>query len=75
MNHLNTELKDYCNAGPDMVKFAADAKEFLAKLELYKRMENYNAKKAKYTEDKLKESVNEITTQLFIDEIEEKMYL
>lgn len=75
MNHLNTELKDFCNAGPDMLKFASDAKQFFTKLEFYKRMENHHAKKVKYAEDRLKENVDEITTKLFVDKIDEKIYL
>lgn len=74
MNDLNTELKDFCNQSPDMAQFAADANAFLARLEFYKRMENYHAKKVKYAEDKLKERVGEITTKLFVDEILEKIY-
>lgn len=75
MNDLNTELKDFCDKCPDMVKFAADTNAFLAKLEFYKRMENYYARKVKYAEDKLKERVDEVTTKLFVDEIVEKIYL
>lgn len=58
-----------------MVKFCADAKVFFAKLEFYKRMENYCAKNVKYAEDRLKERVDEITTKLRVDEIDEKIYL
>lgn len=75
MDHLNAELKDFCNTGPNMEQFAEDTKAFLAKLEFYKKMENYCAQRVKYAEDRLKEKVNEITTELFVDEIEEKIYL
>lgn len=75
MNDLNTELREFCDKRPDMIKFAADTNTFMKKLEFYMKMENYYAKKVKYAEDKLKEKVDELATKLFVDEIEEKIYL
>lgn len=75
INFLTTELKDFCNGAPDMSTFATDAKVFFKKFEFYIKMENYHAKKLKYAENRLKESVDEATTKLYVDEIEEKIHL
>ncbi|XP_037046975.1 uncharacterized protein LOC119081840 [Bradysia coprophila] len=74
-NHLNTELRNFCNDRHDLVKFAADTNALAEKLEFYTRMEGYAVRKVKYAEDRLKQRVNDITAKLFVDQVEEKIYL
>lgn len=57
-----------------MVKFAADTDALAKKVEFYTKMEEYAGRKIKFSEDRLKERVNDAAAKLIVDEVEEKLY-
>lgn len=72
---LNPELVSFCKGGVDMPKFIADTKAFTTKFQFYKQMERHSVQKVIYAEDRLKERVDEITAKLYVNQVEDKIYL